>query len=54
MPGMPRKVRNGEVAPRAGAWIEAKPWLTPLVAWVRSLPVRERGLKPLQRPLQAF
>ena len=34
-----------EVAPRAGAWIEATLGVVSTSAWTTSLPVRERGLK---------
>ena len=40
-----------KVAPRAGAWIEAKEDILKVYANRKSLPVRERGLK---RPLKVL
>ena len=40
-----RWIRNGSVAPRAGAWIETEMEEIMFFAF-QSLPVRERGLKP--------
>ena len=45
--GVSIAILRGLVAPHAGAWIETETGMLKILTLIMSLPMRERGLKPV-------